>query len=1078
MIIRNMAKNSSFKRLVSLLLSFCVVFTTVLSVILINSSATADTSANGTSVLHIKDSGTTNVTRFGKKVNLQVGKTYCLEMKADFAKGQFRTQRADEGLAIELFFLNSDGTASGTNRSSTAEDYDSRKMKYEVVDDENGIVRFTITVEKHEWDGGSVPANYDDVDSNGKRDFVILFKAGEDNRDAEEVDVKLSEIRLYEKDDSAQTDCFNDTGDFTGWYCYKDWNLQLDPNMSGTNTGRTYSAGEGYLSAEYITITDGTSVLHIKDSGTTNVTRFGKKVNLQVGKTYYLEMKADFTKGQFRTQRADEGLAIELFFLNSDGTASGTNRSSTAEDYDSRKMKYEVVDDENGIVRFTITVEKHEWDGGSVPANYDDVDSNGKRDFVILFKAGEDNRDAEEVDVKLSEIRLYEKDDSAQTDCFNDTGDFTGWYCYKDWNLQLDPNMSGTNTGRTYSAGEGYLSAEYIVTAPSEPVKPTVRNKMLYFRTGGSPIYSRVNLAENTKYKITFNVSNSISDVDVAVCRDGDRADLTLANKNLVQQEDKGTYTYYEYEFTTTTIPVDDWGNYLAFVGVVFGSGDEGYLFDVKLTTESGDTDLFANGAFKDGLNWWAYGLDVWFASWTEDYDKTEWTNNGNTSLMVEDLDKTKFEAIKPDLTNKAVRFKNGANSVAFASRIYTVVGQEIILTFSAFSTDEVGLSVLEDGLRAPIKVNEELIGKEKHENYVTYTYKFIIPETYTENMVFIGIDIPYYAEGYIFDVKCYLADDPKQKNLYSNSNFKIGLDSWIWGWKAWFTVWDQISGTTEWTDGINELEIVDLDLTSIDDLLADINRNDGEWWNPADILKKEEEVGYATLKGTIKNQNNELLSGIKLLLKSESKSYNAITGIKGAFLFENIIADYYELYLVNSNGKNVSTGFYLTFQDGDVIELKLLSDTTSLINDVVVNDTVETVLNSFDGTVYTPELKTVSDLKLYLRGFGETTTDKDGSFIFENLPAGEYEIYTVLDDGSEYIFRKVSIEDNIKLSVKLKYDVSNDSDNEDISKSDNKDISDNSSNTWIWICVIVAAVLLVAGGIVVIVLIRKKRSR
>ena len=50
-------------------------------------------------------------------------------------------------------------------------------------------------------------------------------------------------------------------------------------------------------------------------------------------------------------------------------------------------------------------------------------------------------------------------------------------------------------------------------------------------------------------------------------------------------------------------------------------------------------------------------------------------------------------------------------------------------------------------------------------------------------------------------------------------------------------------------------------------------------------------------------------------------------------------------------------------------------------------------------GTVYTPELKTIANIKLYMGNVAETVTDKNGWFEFRNIPVGEYEIYTILKE-------------------------------------------------------------------------------
>jgi len=117
-------------------------------------------------------------------------------------------------------------------------------------------------------------------------------------------------------------------------------------------------------------------------------------------------------------------------------------------------------------------------------------------------------------------------------------------------------------------------------------------------------------------------------------------------------------------------------------------------------------------------------------------------------------------------------------------------------------------------------------------------------------------------------------------------------------------------------------------------------------------------------------------------------------------------------------------------------------------------------------GKVYTPQLKTVSDLKIYMRGVGETVTDKDGAFVFNDIPVGEYEVYTVLDDGKEYVFRTVDVKENVELSVKLKYDVSA-----------NASVEEEADFNFVWIIIPIAAVI-VAAGVAVIIILKKKSAK
>ena len=180
-------------------------------------------------------------------------------------------------------------------------------------------------------------------------------------------------------------------------------------------------------------------------------------------------------------------------------------------------------------------------------------------------------------------------------------------------------------------------------------------------------------------------------------------------------------------------------------------------------------------------------------------------------------------------------------------------------------------------------------------------------------------------------------------------------------------------------------------------------------------------------------------------------------------------------MYVLDPDGNKVSTGFYTNFSNGDVITLNLVSDSSSISEDSSVNvndfdtesdaESEKTSVGSILGTVYTPKLKTVADLKIYIRGVGQTVTDKKGYFEFTDIPVGDYEIYTVLADGSEYIFRTVSVKENVELTIKLKY-----------APDAEASVETESGFNWLWVITPTAAAVLIAIGVAVVIILRKRK--
>ena len=390
----------------------------------------------------------------------------------------------------------------------------------------------------------------------------------------------------------------------------------------------------------------------------------------------------------------------------------------------------------------------------------------------------------------------------------------------------------------------------------------------------------------------------------------------------------------------------------------------------------------------------------------------------------------------------------------------------EYIISYSVFTTsnEQVVPALNANGGRGELNGNMELVGEPvNHGYYTSYTYKLTIPGTYTQKLAFLGFSLPFYAEGYLFDFECHPVEDPSVSG-WENGDFSQGLDGWILGWSAtWFT--DYGRGLTYWSDGTQFVQVLPRHLKFVEDLANDMTRDDGEWWTPADVAEEEEvENGVANVSGTFVDENGKPVPNVKLVLKSDNNSYTTKTDSKGRFAFSNIVAQYYDLYFVNAKGEEISTDISIVLSDGDNATIKITTDTSNLAKK-----------SGFSGTVYTPQLKTVPNLKIYLRGFGETVTDADGKFAFTDVPVGEYDLYTVLDDGSEYIFRTVSIKENVELAVKLKFAPGG-----DVVITDDGDIQDGNwfmDNLPLIIAIVSAIGIIVAVAIIVFIVLKKKKS-
>ncbi len=677
----------------------------------------------------------------------------------------------------------------------------------------------------------------------------------------------------------------------------------------------------------------------------------------------------------------------------------------------------------------------------------------------------------------FADASVYKKSDASKTEML-ENGDFASGFLDK-WVFKYTGFLSGDNLGLKFATFKDDAKSVTLEVVKFDEEKmqnvpleaPDDKPKMLYFKTNNKgPINQRVTVVPGATYTITFSISNNVENISVGIF-DNDKRHMQLeAKSKFVAGEDKGRYSVLTYEITMPNVIKDQNGNdtTTVFLGVLFGGTlpVEGYFFDAILY-KNGDetkTNMFKNGDFFSGyLDYWAWRWNADFSSESK-HGATKGTfkhSDGDVYLEVVRRDESVMEdvsAVLPDPSRKMIYFKNGAVTQPFSAWVDCEPGKKFIVKYSIYATDEVVPHFNANGLRGNLNGNLEKLSEVKTGKHTTYTYRMTVPQSYSsDKLIFLGFRMPFYAEGYLFDIECYA--EGEKESAWDNGDFMFGFNDWIWGWTVtWFSkAGNQLK---EWSDGMNEIRLVPYDLSLIDALDNEINRDDGEWWKPSDIVEKEEYKGVATVTGTFKDQNGTAIPNVTMILKSLKKTYTSVADENGAFSFKNIVADFYELYYVNAEGEEVLTDFAYALANGDTAKLSVVTDTTEL---------TKVEVSGLKGTVYTPELKVVSNLKVYLRGFGDVKTDKDGNFAFKEVPVGKYELYTVLEDGSEYVFREVEVKENIELAVKLKYAPETETQTDEEAEE---------SFNWIWIIVICGAVVILAAGLTVFVVLKKKSKK
>ena len=182
---------------------------------------------------------------------------------------------------------------------------------------------------------------------------------------------------------------------------------------------------------------------------------------------------------------------------------------------------------------------------------------------------------------------------------------------------------------------------------------------------------------------------------------------------------------------------------------------------------------------------------------------------------------------------------------------------------------------------------------------------------------------------------------------------------------------------------------------------------------------------GCPLVDGVLKDQNGKAMSDVELLISSIENEYTVKTNSNGGFDFGLIPVGDYQLYSVDSAGAMYSIDTLEVLKDGKY-ELNITCDFSGVEADFgdfeveVISNKIKS--GAIKGTVYTPQRKTVANLKIYISKDKYVVTDKNGCFEFNELDAGKYDIYTI-EGKSKYVIKSLQLSDNSIATVKIKYD-------------------------------------------------------
>lgn len=529
-------------------------------------------------------------------------------------------------------------------------------------------------------------------------------------------------------------------------------------------------------------------------------------------------------------------------------------------------------------------------------------------------------------------------------------------------------------------------------------------------------------------------------------------------------------------------------------------------LYDIGEPTKN----LVKNSDFSDNLNGW------YVAEHTEVANNTAHKITGTTDIKLDpaatsygnpatdrdyielvSMDKDFFKIATGDAagTKNMVHIQNGAGWVEFLTRFKEEnalkAGHTYVASYAISSDYDFDLDIRHGGNRDKVfessinPINTEQVVGDGY-SYKILTFEFTLPEEAYKggtlsSEIYIGINMSASKAAWLFDFNLYDKADPRKTNLMPNPEFRSGLDNWIWGWKAWFEARSLGFGWTSWppadnTEEGSRLDIAPYDFKNLISYKDDSVFNDGEWWDPDDVvfLEAQEEAGIVS--GNIVDDKGNPLKNITVELKSSSDSsivYTAKTDSNGFFEIKEVLVDVYKLTLISEDGSRREIPEYITVSANEIVTLNIKVAPA----EIIVDSSTSAKKSTIKGTLYNSKRETLAGITVGVARNKTVVTDENGNFEFKDIPAGNYKIFAVNPDGSYYLLREYTLGEGQVVTLKLKYDPAADSATTQDMSTDGNDQDNDSGFPW-WIFIVIGAVLILgAAAVIVIILLKKKKS-
>ncbi|MBR5223946.1 MAG: carboxypeptidase regulatory-like domain-containing protein [Clostridia bacterium] len=238
-----------------------------------------------------------------------------------------------------------------------------------------------------------------------------------------------------------------------------------------------------------------------------------------------------------------------------------------------------------------------------------------------------------------------------------------------------------------------------------------------------------------------------------------------------------------------------------------------------------------------------------------------------------------------------------------------------------------------------------------------------------------------------------------------------------------------------------------------------DTKFDDGDW--SGELGAAADEAASGAIRGKLVDSSGNPIKNATI--KLSPSNIKVKTDANGEFRFDSVKEGAYTVYYIDPTGAELAlytdlgvfagvvsvlpTAKYLR---GDEIQVPIVDDNTQVTPDAEP-------YGALRGYLFDENGNPVANARIYIRGNGYAVTNEKGVFEFAELPVGEYDVYEMLVDGSEVVYRTVKIEAYKGTVIKI--------------------AREGEGFNWLFVIIPAIAVVVLASGTMAAILIFKKKK-